>query len=64
MTMPKGIGADSIYKNWTAFPPFALTKGKQLVLEAGEKGGGRMLVLVIEPKQILKAQIYAKTGQQ
>jgi hypothetical protein len=64
MTIPKGIDGDSIYKSWTAFPPFALTKGKQLVLEAGEKGGGRMLVLVIEPKQILKAQIYAKTGQQ
>jgi hypothetical protein len=64
MTIPKGIGGDSVYHSWTAFSSFALPKGKQLVLETGEKGGGRTLVLVIEPRQILKAQTYAKAGQQ
>jgi Conjugative transposon, TraM/Domain of unknown function (DUF4138) len=48
--------SDSTNTAWTGFQPFALAKDKELVIEVGEKNGGRTLVLVIGHKQILKAQ--------
>ncbi|MBS1605456.1 MAG: conjugative transposon protein TraM [Bacteroidetes bacterium] len=50
------LAADSTRSVWTAFHPFALSKGKQLVVEIGKKNGGRTLVLEIDPKHILNAQ--------
>jgi len=46
--------------NWVGFTPFALAKDKELVLEVGEKGGGRTLTLVINHRLILKAKINGK----
>lgn len=58
------VGRDSVQYSFTGFRPFALARDKELVLEVGEKGGGRTLVLVIRPKQILKATSDAKARQQ
>jgi hypothetical protein len=52
------IGGDSTASQWTGFHPFALAKDKELVLEIGEKNGGRTLTLVIDHKRLLKAQPY------
>ena len=52
------VGGGSVAHSFAGFRPFALPKDKQLVLEVGEKGGGRMLVLTISSKTILKAQTY------
>ena len=56
------VGADSVASCFTGFRPFALPRDKQLVLEIGEKGGGRTLVLEISHKDILKAVNYAKAS--
>jgi hypothetical protein len=48
---------DSTVNQWAGFRPFAPGKDKELVLEVGEKGGGRGLTLVIHPKQILNAKM-------
>jgi len=50
------LAADSSQCIWTGFRPFALSKGKQLVVEIGEKNGGRTIVLQIDPKHVLNAQ--------
>ena len=50
------IMGDSTQSSWTGFRPFALAKDKELVIEVGEKNGGRTLKLVLGHKQILKAQ--------
>jgi len=47
---------DSTGIAWTGFRPFALAKDKDLVLEIGEGNGGRVLTLIIDHKQILKAK--------
>ena len=57
------VGGDSVEHGFTGFRPFALARDKQLVLEVGEKGGGRTLQLVISHKDILKAIDYAKASQ-
>jgi hypothetical protein len=51
-----GIPGDSTLSQWTGFPSFALGKGKELVLEVGEKNGGRVLELVISHKGLLNAK--------
>ena len=50
------VGGDLVRHSFAGFRPFALAKDKQLVLEIGEKGGGRALVLTISHKTILKAK--------
>jgi hypothetical protein len=50
------VAGDSVVAQWTGFRPFALGRNKELVMEAGEKSGGRVLTLVIGHKQILKAK--------
>jgi hypothetical protein len=50
------VEGDSVVHSFAGFRPFALSKDKQLVLEVGEKGGGRMMVLTISHKTILKAK--------
>jgi len=50
------IDGDSTVVEWTGFVPFALASDKELVVEFGEKNGGRVLNLVISHKQILRAQ--------
>ena len=57
------IAGDSTRPDWTGFRPFALAKDKELVIEMGEKNGGRTLVLVIGHKQILKAQKIEEDGE-
>ena len=47
------VGGDSTTYTWTGFVPFALAKDKELVLEVGEKGGGRVLSLELNYKAIL-----------
>jgi hypothetical protein len=44
------IVGDSSSTTWTAFRPFALTEDKELVIEVGEKNGGRVLQLVLHNK--------------
>lgn len=58
-TFPGMVGDSACY-SWTGFPAFAMAKGKELVLEVGEKGGGRNLELVISSRELLKATSYAK----
>jgi hypothetical protein len=67
---PVTVPADSPVRQWAGFRPFAPGKDKELVLEVGEKDGGRVLTLVIRAKQILnaktivdeKVETAAKTG--
>jgi hypothetical protein len=47
------IEGDSMAYTWTGFEPFALAKDKELVLEVGEQGGGRVLSLRLNYKAIL-----------
>ena len=47
------VAGDSSIHTWTGFTPFALAKDKELILEVGEKGGGRTLTLRIKPSAIL-----------
>ena len=54
------VRGDSVVHSWTGFVPFARAKDKELVLEVGEKGGGRSLELVIGHKQIIKAKSYGR----
>lgn len=44
------VASDSSVVSWTGFRPFALTRDKELVIEMGEKGGGRILQLVLRAK--------------
>jgi len=44
------ITGDSSCATWTGFRPFALTRDKELVVEVGEKKGGRVLQLVLQHK--------------
>ncbi|HEV3324307.1 MAG TPA: conjugative transposon protein TraM [Puia sp.] len=53
---PTSVAGDSSLCQWTGFRPFVLGRDKELVLEAEEKGGGRVLILVIDHKQILNAK--------
>ena len=48
------ITGDSTQSSWTGFRPFTLAKDKELVIEVGEKNGGRVLQLVLRDKQWLK----------
>ncbi|GGB23920.1 hypothetical protein GCM10011511_54770 [Puia dinghuensis] len=57
------VDQDSVRCSWVGFRPFALAKDKELILEAGEKGGGRTLQLTIQSKQILKAKTDAKASR-
>ncbi|HEY4287976.1 MAG TPA: conjugative transposon protein TraM [Puia sp.] len=57
------VVGDSSCSTWTGFRPFALAKDKELVIEMGEKNGGRALLLVIGHKQILKAQKIEAYGE-
>jgi Conjugative transposon, TraM/Domain of unknown function (DUF4138) len=50
------IAGDSTVGQWTGFRPFALGKDKELVLEVGERSGGRTLELVIGHQYILHAK--------
>jgi hypothetical protein len=50
------VAADSLVAQWVGFRPFALGRDKELVMEAGERNGGRVLALVIGHKQILHAK--------
>lgn len=54
------IGKDSAQHSWTGFRPFALPKSKELVLEVGEKDGGRVLTLIIHSNQLLNAKDYGQ----
>ncbi len=44
------VPSDSTSQTWTGFRPFSLPKGEELVLEAGEKNGGRVLMMVLSEK--------------
>jgi hypothetical protein len=50
------VAGDSAFETWIGFTPFALGKDKELVLEIGEKGGGRELRMVIGHKDLLNAK--------
>ncbi len=54
---PVNVLSDSMVTQWAGFRPFVPGKDKELVLEVGEKNGGRVLTLVVHPKQILNAKI-------
>ena len=47
------IAGDSTAYSWAGFAPFALAKDKELILEVGEKQGGRVLSLRMGYKAIL-----------
>jgi len=44
------IVGDSTRSSWTGFHPFSLTKDKELVIETGEKKGGRVMQLIVHDK--------------
>jgi hypothetical protein len=44
------VTGDSTQSGWTGFHPFSLTKDKELVIEIGEKKGGRVMQLVLHDK--------------
>ncbi len=46
---PTVVG-DSTRSSWIGFHPFSLTKDKELVIETGEKRGGRVMQLVLHDK--------------
>jgi hypothetical protein len=50
------VAGDSSCGSWTGFKPFALGKDKELVLEVGEKGGGRVLRIVMGHRDLLSAK--------
>jgi hypothetical protein len=50
------VAGDSTCEHWMGFRPFALGKDKELVLEMGERGGGRELRMVIGHKDLLNAK--------
>jgi hypothetical protein len=50
------IPGDSSLSQWTAFRPFAIGKDKELVVEVGERNGGRAMELVIGHKHLLNAK--------
>jgi hypothetical protein len=50
------VAGDSTRDQWIGFRPFALPKDKELVVEVGERNGGRSLTLVIGHRQLLKAK--------
>ncbi|HXB94365.1 MAG TPA: conjugative transposon protein TraM [Puia sp.] len=54
------VVGDALRYGWAGFRPFALSKDKELVLEMGEKGGGRVLQLVIDHRELLHAKRYDK----
>jgi len=54
------LGGDSVRYGWFGFRPFILAKDKELVVEVGEKGGGRVLQLVIDHRELLKAKNYGR----
>ncbi|HXB06795.1 MAG TPA: conjugative transposon protein TraM, partial [Puia sp.] len=58
------VPGDSTVNSFTGFRPFAVPRDKQLVVEIGEKNGGRALELIIPYQQILKAKTYAKASEQ
>jgi len=55
---PLAVAADSVAHSWTGFEPFAVARDKELVLEVAEKGGGRVLELVIKHQELLNAKTY------
>ena len=57
------IAGDSTTSQWVGFRPFALAKDKELVLEVGERNGGRTLELVIGHQQLFKAKKYETDTQ-
>lgn len=57
---PCAVAADSVVHSWTGFEPFALAREKELVLEVAEKGGGRVLELVIKHQELLNAKTYVR----
>lgn len=56
----KVISGDSSARSWAGFRPFALANDKELIIEVGEKNGGRTLSLTIGHKEILKAKRSAQ----
>ncbi|HXD77601.1 MAG TPA: conjugative transposon protein TraM [Puia sp.] len=52
----KPVPGDSALGQWVAFRAFALAKDKELVLQVGEREGGRSIELVISSKSLLDAQ--------
>jgi hypothetical protein len=57
---PVSVASDSVVHSWAGFAPFALARDKELVLEVAEKGGGRVLELVIKHQELLKAKNYVR----
>jgi hypothetical protein len=55
-SQPAVVDGDSTKVGWTGFIPFALPADKTFVVEAGEKNGGRVLTLVVDHREILKAK--------
>jgi hypothetical protein len=52
----QSIPGDSSVYTWNGFTPFAIDKEKELILEIGEKGGGRTLTLMIDHRELLQAR--------
>jgi hypothetical protein len=57
------VAGDSTCDQWIGFRPFALPKDKELVVEVGERNGGRTLTLVIGHRQLLKAMQYEQESR-
>jgi hypothetical protein len=53
---PVLVAGDSVVVQWTGFRAFAPGRDKELVIEVGERNGGRALTLVLGHKEILRAK--------
>ena len=53
---PAVVAGDSAVVQWTGFRAFAPGRDKELVIEVGERNGGRSLMLVVGHKEILRAK--------
>jgi len=53
---PVMVAGDSVVMQWTGFRAFAPGRDKELVIEAGERNGGRAMKVVVGHKEILRAK--------
>lgn len=62
--VPLAVAPDTVIHSWSGFTPFALSRDKEMVLEVAERGGGRVLELVIKHQELLKANNYVREARE
>lgn len=59
-SLAESVPGDSSRAIVMGFQPFTLPKDKKLIIQMGERNGGRLLVLTIQNTVLLKARIFRK----